>query len=86
MKHGPALGYHPKPSKSWLIVKESQRGRAEEIFRGTGINITYEGKKYLGGFVGTDEGTTKYVKELVANWVEELKNLTTIAKSEPQTV
>ena len=84
VKHGPALGYHPKPSKSWLIVKESQRGRAEEIFRGVGINITYEGKKYLGGFVGTDEGTTKYVKELVANWVEELKNLTMIAKSEPQ--
>ena len=84
VRHGPALGYHPKPSKSWLIVKESQRGRAEEIFRGTGINITYEGKKYLGGFVGTDEGTTKYVEELVTKWVEELRNLTRIAKSEPQ--
>jgi hypothetical protein len=45
--HGPALGYYPKPSKSWLIVKESKLQRAQVIFEGTGINITTEGKKYF---------------------------------------
>ena len=83
--HGPALGYYPKPSKSWLIVKKTHLERAREIFDGTGVNITTEGKKYLGGFVGTPEGASKYVaEELVENWVAQLKVLSKIAKSEPQ--
>ena len=34
--------------------------------------------------MGTREGTTTYVNELVTDWIEQLKQLTTIAKSEPQ--
>ena len=45
VKFGPSLGYYPKPSKSWLIVKEREHSRAEEIFEGTGINITMHGQK-----------------------------------------
>ena len=84
VQNGPSLGYHPKPSKSWLIVKEEHKERAEEIFANTGIKITSEGKKYLGGYVGTGEGTMKYVEELVDEWIEQLKQLAAIAKSEPQ--
>ena len=84
VENGPAFGYFPKPSKSWLIVKDEHKERAERIFANTGIKITTEGKKYLGGFVGTDEGTVNYVEGLVRDWIEQLKQLTTIAKSEPQ--
>ena len=84
VQNGPAVGYYPKPSKSWLIVKEEHRERAEEIFKNTGINITTDGKKYLGGYVGTAEGSASYVEELVDDWVEQLKVLTSIAKTEPQ--
>jgi hypothetical protein len=84
VQHGPAIGYYPKPSKSWLIVKEDRLERAQEVFKDTGVNITTEGKRYLGGFVGTDDATTKYMQELVAEWIEQLKQLTMIAKSEPQ--
>jgi hypothetical protein len=81
---GPHLGYFPKPSKSWLVVKESKLEEAKIVFRGTGVNITTEGRKYLGGFVGTREGAEKYVGELVEDWVEQLKELSRIAKAEPQ--
>ena len=45
---GPAFGYHPKASKSWLIVKENKLKEAEMIFEGTGVNITIEGKNTWG--------------------------------------
>ena len=45
---------------------------ARELFAGTGVNITLEGRKYLGGFVGIDEGKEKYVDELVGEWVSEI--------------
>ena len=57
VQFGPAFGYYPKSSKSWLIIKEEEETRAKDIFQGTGINITTHGKKYLGGFVGTEEAT-----------------------------
>jgi len=57
---------------------------AREIFNGTGVNITIEGRKYLGGYVGTKEGREKYVRELVDDWVSQLEVLSEIARSEPQ--
>ena len=84
VEHGPAMGYHPKASKSWLVVKEDLLEKATELFNGTGVKITTEGRKYLGGHVGTVEGTERYVKNLVQEWIEQLEKLTAIAKSEPQ--
>ena len=81
---GPAFGYYPKPSKSWLIVKAEHLDKAVELFEGTGINITTEGQKYLGGFIGTDTAVSKYVDELVDDWNTQLDVLVDIAKSEPQ--
>ena len=81
---GPYLGYFPKASKSWLVVKEGKLEEARNVFDGTGVNITIEGRKYLGGYVGTRAGAEKYVGELVAEWVEQLKELSRIGKAEPQ--
>ena len=52
--YGPALGYYPKASKTWLVVKENLLEIAKQIFSGTSINITSRGRKYLGGFVGDE--------------------------------
>ena len=81
---GPLLGYYPKASKSWLVVKEEMLSEAETLFNGTGINITTEGRKYLGNFVGKRTGEEDYVKELVEDWVNQVEELSKIAKCEPQ--
>ena len=83
-EHGPSFGYYPKASKSWLVVKEEKFDEAIQLFQNTGINITTEGRKYLGGFVGKDEATKQYVEELRDEWIVQLEELANIAKSEPQ--
>ena len=84
VKNGPSFGYHPKASKSWLVVKADEFDEAVAVFAGTGINITKEGRKYLGGFVGTNESANEYVTELRDDWISQLEVLSEIAKSEPQ--
>ena len=59
---------------SWLIIKNDS-SNAEEIFENTGINITSQGKKYLGGYVGRIESPNIYVKNLVDSWIESLQML-----------
>ena len=53
---GPLLGYNPKASKSYLIVKKEKLEEAKVLFKDTGINITADGHKYLGGFIGQKDG------------------------------
>ncbi len=84
VKSGPAFGYYPKASKSWLIVKPEELERAKEIFRGTEVNITTQGHKYLGGFIGTEESSRDYMDSLVKDWLSQLDVLISIAKTEPQ--
>ncbi len=81
---GPLLGYYPKASKSWLVVKEDRMDAAREIFADTDINSTSEGRAYLGDFVGSKESRENYAKELVKKWCEQLMMLSKIAQSEPQ--
>ena len=83
-EHGPSFGYHPKACKSWLVVKEDKYEEALRVFADTEIKITIDGRKYLGGFVGTGEGKSEYVGELVSDWIGQLEVLSEIAKSEPQ--
>ena len=46
--------------------------------------MTTKGRKYLGGFVGKQEGSVEYVEELQSDWISQLEVLSEIAKSEPQ--
>ena len=46
--------------------------------------MTKEGRKYLGGYVGTRKASAEYVEELRDEWIAELIELSKIAKSEPQ--
>ena len=41
---GPTFGYFANPLKTWLIVKSPHFQAATELFHGTGVNITVEGK------------------------------------------
>ena len=81
---GPMIGYYPKASKSWIIVKVEHLERATEIFRDTNIQITTDGRKYLGGTIGKEEFKSTYIKSRVNEWVEQIQSLSEIAKCQPQ--
>ena len=81
---GPQLGYFPEASKSWLVVKPSLEEKAKQVFAGTGVKITSEGRKYLGSPIGTKDFVKSFVSNMVADWKKELLDLTQICKQEPQ--
>ena len=58
---GPPLGYYPNSKKCWLVVKPEKEGRTKEMFAGTGINITTEGRKHLGAALGSRSYLEHYV-------------------------
>ena len=81
---GPKFGYTPNAKKSWIIVKEEALQQAKSIFNESGINITTQGKRHLGAPLGTSTFTQSFVESKVAVWVEEIKRLSSIARTQPQ--
>ncbi|MDA8003174.1 MAG: hypothetical protein MPL62_17965, partial [Alphaproteobacteria bacterium] len=82
-RRGPDFGYYANAAKSWLIVKEQHMTEANNIFDNTGVQITKDGRRNLGAALGTQSFTEKYVAKQVQKWVEEVKQLATIAESQP---
>ena len=80
---GPDYGYYPNPSKTWLIVKDSNLEEATTLFQGTGVSITAEGKRHLGAAIGTNSFVESYVKRKVSGWVHEVQRLSSIAVTQP---
>lgn len=82
---GPCLyGYHPNPSKTWLLVKEQCLEKAKDIFNEYAINITSAGHRHLGSVLGGDEFLEVFVKAKISSFADELKQLCKIVKTEPQ--
>ena len=82
---GPPYGYHPKPPKSILIVKDhAMLQRAEELFAGEGVVITSEGERHIGAAIGSENFKTQFVTRKIENWIKDVEELATIAKEEPQ--
>ena len=80
MKLRPAYGYHVKPSKSWLIVKEDHLALDNRIFAGCNIGITTEGKHPLGAAIGSQAFVEQYIYDKVDYWVSCVWKLGIIAK------
>ena len=83
-KLGPNFGYFPKPSKTWLIVKPEFLEKAKLLFGDSDINITDQGHKYLGSYIGCEGGKAVFVKSQVDEWISNVNALAKIAKTEPQ--
>ena len=84
LESGPKYGYFPKSSKSYLIVKEEHYERAQQMFAGTGINVTSAGKRHLGAVIGSQAYKQEFVNSIVDKWIRELRVLTEIAETQPQ--
>ena len=61
LHYGPLLGYYPKASKSWLVTKRNNLAAAEQLFNSTQMKITTDGKKYLGGYIGSHSSKGIYI-------------------------
>ena len=79
---GPPLGYFPRADKSWLIVKPEHAERGRQLF--IDVNVTEVGHEFLGSFIGSHEGTVKFVESQITDWIKDIDALVEIAKFEPQ--
>ena len=77
------LGYYPNPPKTHLVVKEEHEVCAMEIFDGTGVQITTEGKCHLGVAIGSRSFVEQYVSSKVEEWTEKIKHLAKLSISQP---
>ena len=83
--NGPKYGYHPKPSKTWIILKNpADLERAQVMFAGERVNISCDGERHIGAVIGSEEYKKFFVAEKITNWVKDVMNLAEIAKDEPQ--
>ena len=80
---GPAFGYHANANKTWLITKEQYTSQARELFRDSEVNITSQGRPYLGAALGTLDFVKQHVTEKVNEWKEELTQLACVASTQP---
>jgi len=83
VERGPAYGYYVNPAKTCLVVKEECTELAKEVFRGTGISITEEGKRHLRAAIGHEAFVESHVKQKVSEWVNTVEHLSPIAHSQP---
>ena len=80
---GPRYGYLPNSSKTCILTKEHTAELAHEVFEGTGISISSQGKGYLGGALGSPAFVKQFFERKVEGWITELNTLSDIAKTQP---
>ena len=79
---GPIFGYHPKPSKSWIIVKPQHLDEAKRLF--PELQVTDVGHKYLGSYIGAEEGKVEFIEEKIKEWMKDIDDISKTATREPQ--
>jgi len=80
---GPAFGYFPRPTKSFVVVSERFKGEAEAVFGGLCVHVV-TGHKFLGGFIGSLSARDDYVLSKVHKWAGYINILVDVALTQPQ--
>ncbi len=77
-------------SRLWILPQSGQnlarhkaKPWATNIFAGSGVNITPQGRPYLGAAIGSREYIEEYVNTKVQLWSSSINTLSNIAKSQP---
>ena len=83
IEEGPAFGYFPESSKSFLVVDKQYAEEAHHIFDKYSITIVEE-KRFLGGFIGDGNEKDIYLKKKELEWVDKIEKLSFAEKTEPQ--
>ena len=80
---GPQYGYYPNEVKTHMVVKPDKEEEARRVFHDTAVQITCEGRKYLGGVLGTDSFEKEFMAEKIIQWSKEIQQLANFAHSQP---
>ena len=80
----PKYGYYPQASKTILIVKKRFEAKAKAIFGKSRIKISTRGERHMRAVVGSERFKDDYVSNKVEKWVQDIEQLSNIAKEEPQ--
>ncbi len=83
-KWGPHRGYFPEPDKSVVVCKIEHTTQAKAILEEFEFKYA-KGKRYVGGFLGTEAARTDWMEEQIQKWVKNIQTLAKIAKKFPQT-
>ena len=84
VERGALYGYYVNEDKSWLILRDPNLlEEAREIFAGTGIKFTTDGKRHLGAALGSADFRREYAEEKVSEWCAEIKKLSDFAVTQP---
>jgi len=62
---GPAFGYYPEPTKSFIVVNECWRNDTDALFGDLGVQVV-TGHRFLGGFIGSQWEREEYVESKCA--------------------
>ena len=65
---GPGFGYNVNAGKTWLVTKPSFHSFAVSQFSDSNVNITCDGRPYLGAAIGTQEFCKKFLEDRVKVW------------------
>ena len=79
---GPGFQYNVNASNTWLVTKPSFHSFTVSQFSGSNVNITCDGRPYLGAAIGTLEFCKKFLKDKVKVSSAEVLLLAKIAESQ----
>ena len=95
LKVGPCYGYFINPEKCILVTKPDCADAAKRLFQATGVQVCSDGAKdsgdeaiaegarHLGAAIGSSKFKASFVENKVRTWVQQVKDLADIAKTEP---
>ena len=82
-QHAPPFSYFPNSKKTWLVVKPQFLEQARSLFADSLVNVTADGRPYLGAAVGSLSYVKHWVIGRIDSWVAELKTLSSFAVMQP---
>ena len=74
LSKGPDFGYVVNPAKCCLVIHDSYKSNAEQLFSSLGVSVVCI-HRYLGGFIGELTGQASFVQDKVHCWIADVQCL-----------